>query len=270
MIRQPMSPTSFGGSFSRLVERAPRNVIVLTTLALAAAVVAHVLLNLAISSGGLIPQDDLTSDYATGVVWAAALGLGLWLWPLRKSDRAMLAIAWLAKAMVTLVFMLLYEANYDLDAYEYFAGPRRRAVVLVVWIQLRASGRTTSWPYRGFSSKCFSGFVSRAQGVLYLIYRIDRRLSLLSSGRDSLGSRRGQIESFSSFLHSVRRFCSWSSILGEGSDHSVCGRAAHAGFRALVSIAIVGRGRWLLWQASRWRRSFGPGSRQSLRFRWPQ
>jgi hypothetical protein len=102
-----------------------RSVGLVVALALTAAVVAHGLLNLAISSGAFIPQDDLTTDYAIGVVWAAALGVVLWVSPVRQSDRMVLAVAWLGKGAVTLVFMLLYEASYDLDAYEYFAGPHR-------------------------------------------------------------------------------------------------------------------------------------------------
>ena len=93
--------------------------------AVIAAIGAHVLVSLAVSEGRFIPQTDLIDDYAIGVAWAAGLGLALWFGAPRRSDRGMLAIAWGCKAVVTLVVMLVYEASYDLDAYEYFAGPRR-------------------------------------------------------------------------------------------------------------------------------------------------
>jgi hypothetical protein len=102
-----------------------RGAAVFSVAAVVAAVSAHVLLTLAVSEGRYIPQPDLVDDYAIGVAWAAALGLVLWFGTPRRSDRGILAIAWGCKALVTLVLMLVYEASYDLDAYEYFAGPRR-------------------------------------------------------------------------------------------------------------------------------------------------
>jgi hypothetical protein len=101
-----------------------RDAAVLCVIAVVTAVAAHVLLNFAVSAGRLIPQADLIDDYAIGVTWAAALGLSIWVLSPRR-DRGMLAVAWGCKALVTLVFMLVYEARYDLDAYEYFVGPWR-------------------------------------------------------------------------------------------------------------------------------------------------
>lgn len=70
--------------------------------------------------GRHIPQDDLTTDYLFGVLWAVVLGLSIFVWPVNNSDRRNLIIAWAARCLVTLVFMLFYEYYYDLDSFGYF------------------------------------------------------------------------------------------------------------------------------------------------------
>src|SRR5688500_6088384 len=69
--------------------------------------------------GHRIPQRDLESDYAQGIVIAILLGGSIFLWPVPRSDKRALGIIWIAKVFVTLVFMLFYENHYPLDAYAY-------------------------------------------------------------------------------------------------------------------------------------------------------
>ena len=59
-------------------------------------------------------------DYLFAGVWAIALGLTLFLWPVTREARRALFVAWAAKIAVTLGLMLPYEAHYSLDAYAYF------------------------------------------------------------------------------------------------------------------------------------------------------
>ncbi|MBU3967372.1 MAG: hypothetical protein KKG76_08375 [Euryarchaeota archaeon] len=77
-----------------------------------------------------IPQEDLATDYFTGLVWAIVLGASILFWPIPVRDKTSLLVVWLAKSLVTLGFMLLYEANYSsLDAYGYFSAGQS----LVAW-----------------------------------------------------------------------------------------------------------------------------------------
>ncbi len=78
-------------------------------------------LDLVVLLGQGIPQDDVASDYVTGVIWALLLGLSIVIWPISR-DRLPLIRCWAAKCLVTLGFMLLYESHYGLDSYGYFAA----------------------------------------------------------------------------------------------------------------------------------------------------
>lgn len=71
--------------------------------------------------GRFIPQSDIEADYLRGLLWAGALGVSIFFWPVSSRDRRALLVLWGAKCFVTLGFMLLYEWNYALDAYGYFA-----------------------------------------------------------------------------------------------------------------------------------------------------
>lgn len=71
--------------------------------------------------GRMVPQPYIQADYLFGLVWAVALGVSLLFWPVPQRDKIPLLVLWAAKSFVTLGFMLLYEWNYSLDAYGYFA-----------------------------------------------------------------------------------------------------------------------------------------------------
>ncbi|MCG2734892.1 MAG: hypothetical protein L6282_00710 [Candidatus Methanoperedenaceae archaeon] len=75
--------------------------------------------------GHNIPQEDVTTDYFIGLVWAITLGVSILAWPVPSKDKIGLLVVWLVKSLVTLGFMLLYENNYGLDAYGYFDVPRQ-------------------------------------------------------------------------------------------------------------------------------------------------
>jgi hypothetical protein len=80
-----------------------------------------------VALGQNIPQADLEGDYILAVLWAAVLGSSILAWPVSYIDKQSLLWVWLAKVVVTLGFMLLYEANYStLDAYSYFGGSTQR------------------------------------------------------------------------------------------------------------------------------------------------
>ncbi|HEU0078567.1 MAG TPA: hypothetical protein VFQ76_12995, partial [Longimicrobiaceae bacterium] len=77
-------------------------------------------LALVVVLGRNIPQPAMGADYLAGLLWAAALGLGILLWPVPDRDRRALLVLWGAKCFVTLGFMLFYEYSYGLDSYLYF------------------------------------------------------------------------------------------------------------------------------------------------------
>lgn len=73
--------------------------------------------------GRNIPQPDIESDYFIAVVWGLVLAISIGVWPVRKEDKKPLILVWIVKLLVTLGAMLVYEYNYGLDAYYYFAEP---------------------------------------------------------------------------------------------------------------------------------------------------
>lgn len=76
------------------------------------------------TAGRNIPQRDLVADFVAGLLWAVFLGCTLVFWPIRSQEKRELAWLWLAKCEMMLGFMLLYEWNYDLDAYGYWIQGR--------------------------------------------------------------------------------------------------------------------------------------------------
>lgn len=76
--------------------------------------------------GYRLPQEDLATDYAKGMVWAAVLGLSILAWPVPARNKKDLLWVWFAKSLVTLGLMLAYEWNYPLDAHGYFDESRQR------------------------------------------------------------------------------------------------------------------------------------------------
>lgn len=87
-------------------------------------------LEMVVALGHNIPQEDLATDYVIALFWAVVLGISILAWPVPFRDRRRLVWVWLAKSVVTLGFMLLYEANYTtMDAYWYFDASRQSAFV---------------------------------------------------------------------------------------------------------------------------------------------
>jgi len=82
-------------------------------------------LALVVLLGKNIPQPAMGADYLAGLLWAAALGLSILLWPVPARDRRALLVLWGAKCFVTLAFMLFYEYTYGLDSYLYFEESTR-------------------------------------------------------------------------------------------------------------------------------------------------
>lgn len=72
-------------------------------------------------AGRFIPQDRIEYDYLMGLIWATTIGISIRFWPVKQHDKRALTILWIAKVLVTLGAMLVYEWNYGLDAYHYFA-----------------------------------------------------------------------------------------------------------------------------------------------------
>ncbi len=78
------------------------------------------------SLGQNIPQTDILADYVTGLLLAVCIGLIILFIPFSPQTKRGLIIIWILKTLVTLGFMLFYEAYYDLvDAYGYFNLPRQ-------------------------------------------------------------------------------------------------------------------------------------------------
>lgn len=72
--------------------------------------------------GHNIPTTDIGSDYFRGFFWAAVLVPAILLIPCRPGEQVSLLVLWGLRCSVTLGFMLYYEYNYGLDAYQYFAN----------------------------------------------------------------------------------------------------------------------------------------------------
>lgn len=81
-------------------------------------------LDTVMSMGHMIPSDDMATDYTKGVGWAFVLGCSIFFWPVSSQNKKLLLLGWLAKIAVTLLFMLVYESHYGLDAYGYFEMSR--------------------------------------------------------------------------------------------------------------------------------------------------
>lgn len=83
--------------------------------------------DLVVRLGRNIPQTDVATDYYTGLVWAAILGLSIIFWPVPASHKKALSWAWLGKCFVTLFVMLFYEAHYEeIDMFGLFAGSTQK------------------------------------------------------------------------------------------------------------------------------------------------
>lgn len=74
----------------------------------------------AIDSGRYIPNNDLATDYAKGLLWGLIITLTLLILPLRETIKKAVVIIWLVRLFVALGPMLYYEYYYQLDAYDYF------------------------------------------------------------------------------------------------------------------------------------------------------
>jgi hypothetical protein len=103
------------------VESRGRGPVVWVLAGLAIALITPVVVRFIEFAGHSIPQPDVARDWALGVIWAVVLAVGVILLPIPGRDRRALLVLWLAKCVVTLGFMLLYEARYWLDAYTYYA-----------------------------------------------------------------------------------------------------------------------------------------------------
>jgi len=128
--------------------------------------------------GTYIPQSDLMTDYAFGVILAVMCYAIIMFCPVDFSDRIGLMTVWSIKIMVALGFMLYYEEFYPfLDAYSYFALPRApgfswEGFVIgdgtantynLIWLYYRV------FPDSFHALKVFSGFVGL--WAVYLFYR---------------------------------------------------------------------------------------------------
>jgi hypothetical protein len=103
------------------------NLLLVLALSLFVAVVGIVAMfasGAPVSLGTYIPQADLMTDYAYGVIFAVACYAVIMVYPVEFSDRIALLCIWSIKVVVALVFMLFYEGFYwFLDSYSYFAEP---------------------------------------------------------------------------------------------------------------------------------------------------
>ncbi|MBI4676090.1 MAG: hypothetical protein HY748_00730 [Elusimicrobia bacterium] len=77
-------------------------------------------LDIVVLMGHHIPQKDMATDYLIGACWALFLGLSILVWPVTAKDKKPLMLAWAAKCVVALGFMLIYENHYPTDAFAYY------------------------------------------------------------------------------------------------------------------------------------------------------
>ena len=89
------------------------------------AVIVPSFLDIVVATGNHVvtyPGGDIVTDYVLGVLWAAALGVSIFFWPISSRDRRALLQIWLIKAIVVLVLMLAYEYQYSIDIDGYFVN----------------------------------------------------------------------------------------------------------------------------------------------------
>ena len=74
---------------------------------------------------GHLPSVGINSStsYLYGVIWAWLLAYSISLWPINPKEKIVLLIIWGIKTFITLGVLLLYEYNYELDAFAYFSQP---------------------------------------------------------------------------------------------------------------------------------------------------
>lgn len=69
----------------------------------------------------VFPLHRLKVDYICGLIWGIALGISIFIWPIREKDKKAVLIAWSIKLFVVLFLMLFYEWHYSgLDSYGYY------------------------------------------------------------------------------------------------------------------------------------------------------
>ncbi len=68
-----------------------------------------------------LERDNAINDYLLGVVYAAGILVTIAFWPVPKGDKGPLMTLWVVRCFVTLVFMLIYEKIYSIDAFAYFS-----------------------------------------------------------------------------------------------------------------------------------------------------
>ncbi len=86
----------------------------------------------------------LALDYAMGVLWWVFFALCIFVFA--RESRHMLLLAWSAKFFVVLVFMLLYEQKYGLDAFNYFYHAYNTTLTEEDWDSLQKSVLPTFLP----------------------------------------------------------------------------------------------------------------------------
>ncbi|NUM87690.1 MAG: hypothetical protein HUU37_00660 [Bdellovibrionales bacterium] len=68
-----------------------------------------------------LERDNAIDDYLLGVAYAGGILLSIVFWPAPRGDKAHLLALWIVRCFVTLVFMLIYERVYSIDAFAYFS-----------------------------------------------------------------------------------------------------------------------------------------------------
>lgn len=75
--------------------------------------------------GRHIPTHLIEADYLIGLLFGLGLFVTIIWWPSRPQERTALLYLWAARMLTTMLFMLVYENQYDfLDSYSYFAESR--------------------------------------------------------------------------------------------------------------------------------------------------
>jgi hypothetical protein len=99
-----------------------RSFVVMGFLAAGAGLAVNPLLTLVTALGVYIRPHDLAADYITAWFVGILLGAFIMVWPVPLRERLALLAFWVAKLLITLGFMLFYEAYYtSLDSLGYYA-----------------------------------------------------------------------------------------------------------------------------------------------------
>ena len=83
--------------------------LLVIALGIAFGMAAQDFLSFVISSGHLIPLEDMGRDYLVGAVTSAILGFSILFWPISKIHKQDLILVWIIRSILTIGLLIFFE-----------------------------------------------------------------------------------------------------------------------------------------------------------------